>query len=90
MKDSKAAEPFPKRQITDSSNLEEFADDNSKFDENGKHYAREVENTVGKEKLLVTSNFSYSNSVFYPFGKPSAIFIEFGIVVCKLFEFGRI
>ena len=30
-----------------------------------------------KEKLLVTSNFSFSHSVFYPFGKLSAIFIYF-------------
>ena len=43
-----------------------------------------------KEKLLVTSNFSFSHSVFYLFGKLSAIFIEFEIVVCKLFQFGRV
>ena len=41
-----------------------------------------------KEKLLRTSNFSFSHSVFYPFGKLSAIFINFKIVVCKLFQFG--
>ena len=35
-----------------------------------------------KEKLLVTSNFSFSHSVFYPFGELSAIFIKFEIVVC--------
>ena len=29
-----------------------------------------------KEKLFVTSNFSFSHSVFYPFGEPSAIFIN--------------
>ena len=40
-----------------------------------------------KEKLLVSSNFSFSHIVFYPFGKLSAIFIEFKIVVCRLFEF---
>ena len=43
-----------------------------------------------KEKLLVTSNFSFSHSVFYPFGKLSGILIEVKIVVCKLFQFGRI
>ena len=32
-----------------------------------------------KEKLLVTSNFSFSYSVFYLLG-----------VVCKLFEFGKV
>ena len=37
-----------------------------------------------KEKLLVTSNFSFTHSVFYLFGEPSSIFIKFRIVVCKL------
>ena len=43
-----------------------------------------------KEKLLVTSNFSFSHSVFYPFGELSAFFFELEIVVCKLFQFGRV
>ena len=43
-----------------------------------------------KEKLLVTNNFSFSHSVFYPFEKISAILIKFEIVVCKLFEFERV
>ena len=43
-----------------------------------------------KEKLLVTSNFSFSHSVFYPFEALSAIFIKFEIVVCNLFQFGRV
>ena len=47
---------------------------------------KSLENPVGKEKLLVTSNFSFSHSVFYQFGELSAIFIKFEIVVCKLFE----
>ena len=42
-----------------------------------------------KEKLLVTSNFSFSHSVFYLFRGLSAIFIKFKIVVCKLFQFGK-
>ena len=40
-----------------------------------------------KEKLLETSNFSFFNSVFYPFEELSAIFIKFEIVICKLFQF---
>ena len=36
------------------------------------------------------SNFSLSHSVFYLFWELFAIFIEFKIVVCKLFEFRRI
>ena len=43
-----------------------------------------------KEKLLVTSNFSFSHSIFYTFEELSAIFIKFKIVVCKLFQFGRV
>ena len=43
-----------------------------------------------KEILLVTSNFSFSHIVFYPFGELSAIFVKFKIVVCKLFHFGRV
>ena len=39
-----------------------------------------------KEKLLVTSNFSFSHSVYYLYGEVSAIFIKFEIVVCKLFS----
>ena len=34
-------------------------------------------------------NFSFSHSIFYAFEEPSAIFIEYEIVVCKLFQFGR-
>ena len=43
-----------------------------------------------KEKLLVTSNFSFSLSVFCRLGKLSAIFIKFEFVLCKLFQFGRV
>ena len=43
-----------------------------------------------KKKLLVTSNFFFSHSVFYPFGEFSTIFTKFKIVVCKLFQFGRV
>ena len=43
-----------------------------------------------KEKLLVTSNFSFSHSAFYLFEELSAIFIKLEIVVCKLFQFGSV
>ena len=38
--------------------------------------------------MPVTSNFSFSHSVFYWFGELSANFIKFEIVVCKLFGEG--
>ena len=40
-----------------------------------------------KEKLLLTSNFSFSRSAFYPFGGLPAIFIKYEFVICKLFQF---
>ena len=40
-----------------------------------------------KEKLLAMINFSFSHNVFNTYGELPAIFIEFRIVVCKLFDF---
>ena len=48
---------------------------------------KSFEITVGKGEI-VTSNFSFSHSVFYPFGDLFAFFIKSKIVVCKLFQFG--
>ena len=42
---------FTRRQILDSSKLKEFADDNFKFDENGRKLSKQVENTVGKGEI---------------------------------------
>ena len=44
--------------------MKEFADDNFKFVENSVKFFKKVENTVGKEEILVTSNFFFSHSVF--------------------------
>ena len=44
--------------------LAKFADSNFKFDENGRKFFNRVETLWKKEKLLVMSNFSFSNSVF--------------------------
>ena len=43
--------PFPKGQFLDASKLKEFADDNFKFDENGRQFSNCVENTVGKGEI---------------------------------------
>ena len=48
---------FPKWQILDSSKFEEFADDNSKFDENCGKFSRWVENTVGKGEIARYEQF---------------------------------
>ena len=45
--------------------MKESADNNFKFDENGRKLCKQVENTVGKGEILVTSNFSFSHSVFH-------------------------
>ena len=49
--------PFPKQQILDPSKLKDFADDNSKFDENGKKLSILVENTVGKGEIAHYEQF---------------------------------
>ena len=46
--------------ILESSKLKEFEGDNFKFDENGRKISKRVENTVAKKKLLITSNFSFT------------------------------
>ena len=43
-----------------------------------------------KKKLLVTSNLSFSHSVFYQFGGLLAIFIEFQTAIFKLLQFRRV
>ena len=44
-------DPFPKRQIFDSSKLNEFADDNLRFNENCRKFLKRVENIVGKGEI---------------------------------------
>ena len=44
-------------QILDSSKLKEFADDNFKFDKNGRKLSKRVENTVGKEEIARYEQF---------------------------------
>ena len=48
---------FPKWQILDASKLNEFEDDNFKFDENGRMFCKRVENTVGKEEIVRYKQF---------------------------------
>ena len=56
--------PFPKRQILDSFKLKEFADDNFKFDENGRKLSKPVENIVGKGETACYEQISPFHSVF--------------------------
>ena len=54
-------QPITRRQILDSSTLTEFADDNFKFDENGRKLSKWVENTVGKGQIA-----RYEQFVLFP------------------------
>ena len=79
------------------SKLNEFADDNFKFDENGRKFLKQVENNVGKgeiahyewekEKLLITSNFSFSHSVFKSpvLQKPGLVLERVNFIICLFF-----
>ena len=45
------------KQILDSSKLKEFADDNFRFDENGRNLSKRSENTVGKGEIAHYEQF---------------------------------
>ena len=51
---------------------------------------KSFETQLEKKKLLSTSNFFFSNSVFYPYEELPTILIKFQIVVCKLFQLWRV
>ena len=55
---------FPNDKILDSSKLKEFADDNFKFDENGRKFLKPVENTVGKGEIARDEQFLLFPAVF--------------------------
>ena len=50
--------------MSDSSKLKEFADDNFKFDENGKRLSKRVENTVGKGEIARYEQFLHFPQAF--------------------------
>ena len=56
--------PLPDDNFLDSSKLKEFADDNFKFDKNGRNLSKRVENTVGKGEIARYEQFLLSHSVF--------------------------
>ena len=49
--------PLPDVKFLDSSKLKKFADDNFKFDENGRKLSERVENTVGKGEIARYEQF---------------------------------
>ena len=50
-------ELITRRQILDSSKLKEFADDNFKFDDNGRKLSKWIENSVGKGEIARYEQF---------------------------------
>ena len=49
--------PITRPKILDSSKLKEFADDNFKFDENGRQLSKWLESTVGKGEIAHYEQF---------------------------------
>ena len=49
--------PITRRQILDTSKLKKLAEDNFKFDENGRKLSKWVENTVGKGEITLNEQF---------------------------------
>ena len=54
---SKFFKPFPKQQILDAPKPKGLADNNFKFDENGRKLPKWKENTVGKEEIARYKQF---------------------------------
>ena len=59
-----AINPFPNDKNLDSSKLEEFADDNFIFNENGRKLSKLLENTVGKGEIARYEQFFPFPTVF--------------------------
>ena len=51
---------------------------------------KSFKNTVGKGDIALDKQFLLFPQCFLPFWRTFSIFIKFGIVVCKLFQFGRV
>ena len=62
--DKFVALPFTNRQISDSSKLKRFEDDNFKFDENSRKNSEREENTVGKGEIVRYEQFLLFPAVF--------------------------
>ena len=75
--------PFPDG-IFYSSKPKEFADNNFEYNENGRKFSKQVENTVEMEKLLVMSVFK---RLIPQTHKNQGLFGKELIIVCKCFEY---
>ena len=53
-----------KRQISDPSKLKEFAENNFRYDKNGRKFSKQVENTVGKGEIAHNEQFLLFSQCF--------------------------
>ena len=76
-----------RRQILDSSKLKEFADNNFKFDGNGRKLSKQVENIVGKGEIA-----HYEQFLIFPQCFQKACFPEAskGVIVWEWVKFSSI
>ena len=72
-----------RQQILDSSKSKEFADDNFKFDENGRKLSRLVENSVGKGEIACYEQFLLFPQCFQKACFPGA---SKGVIVWECFN----
>ena len=54
---------FSKQQVLGSYKLKEVADDTFKFDENGRKFSKQVENTVGKGEIACNALTKFAEIV---------------------------
>ena len=66
--------------ILDSSKLKDFADDNFRFDENGRKLSKTLENTVGKGEIARYEQFLFFPQCFQKACFPGA---SKGVIVCE-------
>ena len=79
--------PITKGQILDSSTLKQFADDNFKFDENGKKVSKRVESTVRKGEIARYEQFLLFLQCFLKVCFPGALK---GVVVWEWVKVRRV
>ena len=72
--------PLPDDKL-DSSKLKKFADDNSKFDENGRKLSKRVENTVGKGEIACYEQFLLFPRCFQKAVSKFKVFASKGVIV---------
>ena len=83
--------PFPKQQILDFSKLNEFADYNFKFDENGRKLSKRVKNTVEKGEIAHYEQFllfpqCFSTDFYCKHRKPGLVWERVNDFVANLFH----